>query len=277
MRERDSTPNDRDATSAEPNAGGPLASRRTILAVSGAALAGGIGLASTGALGQSGGMPARQFTVRIENVSDGDTLQTTAEGDAASQPVPLTPVVWAVHTRDEPIFSIGRQERDNGLEELAEDGRPQKLADHLAQQGTVVDSGVAAVPIGGDSPGPLTPGNAYEFSFEAEPGTPRLYLSFVTMFVPSNDLFYALGGPSGMRLFGQGNSPAAGNATGHVDLWDTGTEINEEPGVGANQPMRQRGAGVGLVERGTVAPIDHVNGYEYPATEDVLRVRITPN
>ena len=256
---------------------GPRLSRRTVLAGTGLALATGIGRASTGALGQSNGMESRQFTVQVENVSDGETLETTADGEQATQPVPLTPVVWAVHTRDEPIFSSGRPERRNGLEELAEDGNPQRLAQTLAERDTVVESGVAAVPVGGSDPGPLLPGHSYEFSFEAEAGNPQLYLSFVSMFVPSNDAFYAIGGSSGMRLFGQGNSPMAGDATGHVGLWDTGTEINEEPGVGENQPMRQRGAGVGLVERGTVVPMDHVNGYEYPATEDVLRVRITPN
>lgn len=264
-------------TAHDSNDGGSTRSRRAVLAGTGAVLAGGIGLASTSALGQQNDMDPRTFTVRVENVSDGETLMTTAEGDAADQPVPLTPVVWAVHTRDEPIFSAWEEERRNGLEELAEDGKPARLAETLAGRDTVVESGVAAVPVGGDDPGPLTPGHAYEFSFDAKPGSPQLYLSFVTMFIPSNDAFYAIGGPSGVRLFGQGNSPMAGNVTGHVDLWDTGTEINEEPGVGENQPQRQRGGGVGLTERGTVAPMDHVNGYEYPATEDVLEVRLTPN
>ena len=62
-----------------------------------------------------------------------------------------------------------------------------------------------------------------------------------------------------------------------MSLWDAGTEINEEPGVGENQPQRQRGAGVGLVERGTVAPIEDVNGYDYPKTEDVLKVMLVPD
>ncbi len=264
-------------TTKQPDTQGSTLSRRTVLAGTGAVLAGGIGLASTGALGQSNGMDARTFTVRVENVSDGNTLQTSADGNQASQPVPLTPVVWAVHTRDEPIFSNGQPERDNGLEELAEDGMPQRLAVSLGERDTVVESGVAAVPEGMDGAGPLTPGHAYEFSFEAESGAPQLYLSFVSMFIPSNDLFYAIGGSSGLRLFGQGQSPVAGVQTDHVGLWDTGTEINEEPGVGENQPMRQREGGVGLVERSTVAPIGAVNGYEYPDTEDVLSVRITPN
>lgn len=44
-----------------------------------------------------------------------------------------------------------------------------------------------------------------------------------------------------------------------------------------DQVQRQRGAGVGLVERGTVAPIETVNGYDYPAVGAVLTVTLTPN
>ena len=48
-------------------------------------------------------------------------------------------------------------------------------------------SGVFATPVGADGPGPIGPGGAYEFSFSAAPGSA---LSFVNMFVPSNDFFY---------------------------------------------------------------------------------------
>ncbi|MEF8843336.1 MAG: hypothetical protein V5A62_17210 [Haloarculaceae archaeon] len=60
-----------------------------------------------------------------------------------------------------------------------------------------------------------------------------------------------------------------------LSLGGAGTEVNEEPSVGGNQVQRQRGANVGLVERETVAPVAEVNGYDYPAAEDVLRVTIT--
>jgi len=95
------------------------------------------------------------------------------------------------------------------------------------------------------------------------------------MFVPSNDAFYALGGATGVPLTDMVH-PTQGDVTERVDLWDAGTEINEEPGVGENQPQRQRAAGVGLVERGTVATIEDVNGYDYPATEDVLQLLVQP-
>ncbi|MFC7044826.1 spondin domain-containing protein [Halobacteriaceae archaeon GCM10025711] len=247
------------------------------LVAGGAATAGLLAVGGTNVLGQQE-QSARTFTVRIENVSTGMTLMTTADGEASEQPVPLSPGAYAVHTRDEPIFSEGEPERDNGLEEIAEDGMPGKLAESLAGRDTVVDSGAFATPEGMDSPGPLLPGHAYEFSVTAASGNPRAYLSLVTMFIPSNDLFLTLGGAGGLPLFKQSNgmAPMAGNVTDHVSLWDAGTEVNEEPGTGPNQAQRQSGAGVGLVERGTVAPIEAVNGYDYPAVSDVVKVTLTP-
>ncbi|WP_255151878.1 spondin domain-containing protein [Halorarius halobius] len=250
-----------------------LRSRRAFLA-GGAAVTAALAVPTVGAL-TTRQQSDREFRVRIENVSDAETLETTADGEAADQPVPLSPGAWAVHTADEPVFSSGQPERDNGLEEIAEDGMPGKLAESLSARDTVVASGAFTTPVGADGPAPLLPGDAYEFTAPASAGKPTLYLSLVTMFVPSNDLFYALGGADGMALF-DGDAPRSGDVTDRVGLWDAGTELNEEPGVGENQVQRQRGAGVGLVERGTVAPISDVNGYAYPAVSDVVRVRVTP-
>ncbi|WP_276277747.1 spondin domain-containing protein [Haloarcula regularis] len=201
-------------------------SRRGFLLATGAVGLGAVGIGATAAQ-TDGANGTRTFRVRIENVSDGSALQTTDGG----KPVPLSPGVYAVHTRDEPIFSSGAHERDNGLEEIAEDGSPGRLADAIAQRDSVVSSGAFTTPVGGDGPAPLFPGEAYEFEVTGTRGRPTQYLSLVTMFVQSNDLFYALGGPTGMALF-DGNAPLAGNVTEHVSLWDAGTEINEEPGVG---------------------------------------------
>lgn len=246
-------------------------SRRTFVAGAGAVLLGGTG---TVAATMRNDTQALQYNVRLTNVSDGQTLQTTADGDAAQQPVPLSPVVYAVHEEDEPIFSSGEPERQNGLEEVAEDGAPGALVESLQERETVHDAGVQAVPAGADGPGPLLPNRSYDFDTERM-DTSDLSLSMVTMFVPSNDLFYALGGATGIPLTTDGE-PMQGDVTEYVDLWDAGTEINEEPGVGENQVQRQRAAGVGLVERGTVAPIEEINGYDYPATSDVLRVLVQP-
>ncbi|MFC7190816.1 spondin domain-containing protein [Halocatena marina] len=172
------------------------------------------------------------YPVRIENVSTAMTLETTAVADELKeQPVPLSPGAFAVHNGKAPIFTSDEPERDNGLEEVAEDGIPTRLAKWLAEQNGVSQSGAFTTPVGMDAPtpapAPLTPGSAYEFEFEAKSGD---RLSFVTMFVPSNDLFYS---PDeiGIDLFTRGE-PIDGDVTDRIGLWDAGTEINEEPGVG---------------------------------------------
>ena len=247
-------------------------SRRTFLA--GAAAAGGAlalgGLTGVGAAGAE----ATTFTVRIENVSGETDTTLDPSGDASGVPLVLSPGAFAAHTRGEPIFTDGEPERNNGLEEIAEDGDPTRLAESLSTDGLVTEAGAFTTPVGASGPGPLPPGMAYEFEVAAAP--PARYLSMVTMFVQSNDLFYALGGDGGLELF-DGMTPVSGDVTSHLGLWDAGTEINEEPGAGQNQAPRQSGAGVGLVERGTVAPIEDVNGYDYPAVEDVVSVTITPS
>ncbi len=243
-------------------------SRRTFLALAGAGVLGTAGLGSSAVFGQN---PPQSFTVRIENVSDGTTLTTNGMDDLAEQPVPLSPGVYAVHRKGEPIFTPGEPERNNGLEEIAEDGTPERLAMSLTDCDPVMSSGAFTTPVGSDMPAPIGPGGAYEFAVETDQR--NAYLSLVTMFVPSNDLFYSLGGAGGIRLF-DGNDPVSGDVTDSVSLWDAGTEINEEPGTGENQVQRQSGSGVGLVERGAVAPITDVNGYDYPAVSDVVRVTI---
>jgi hypothetical protein len=214
------------------------------------------------------------LTVRIENVSSPKTLETSLDGEAGCQPVPLSPGAYAVHTAEEPVFTADSPERDNGLEEIAEDGSPGRLAAALGNRDTVTDSGAFTTPVGADAPAPLLPGDAYEFTVQASPDRPTAYLSLVTMFIPSNDLYYALGGADGMSLF-DGDDPITGDVSDRVGLWDAGTEVNEEPGAGPNQAPRQRAAGVGLVERGTVAPIAEINGYDYPSPKDVIAVSIS--
>ena len=123
-----------------------------------------------------------------------------------------------------------------------------------------------------DETGPIGPGQHYEFVFEAEPDE---RLTFATMFVPSNDLFFA---PveGGISLFENGE-PISADVTNQVELWDAGTEENEEPGVGENQVQRQSGPDTGPDEGAPVRSIGEVDdGFTYPAVEDVIRVTVTP-
>ena len=60
------------------------------------------------------------------------------------------------------------------------------------------------------------------------------------MYVQSNDLFLSPG-DTGIALFADDGLPISGDITAQIGLWDAGTEVNEEPGVGANQAPRQAG------------------------------------
>jgi hypothetical protein len=92
------------------------------------------------------------------------------------------------------------------------------------------------------------------------------------MFIQSNDLFYAPADPAGIPLF-EGGAPVEGDMTSMLALWDAGTEVNEQPGVGPNQAPRQDGADTGTPE-GVVRPVD--DGYDYPATGEVIEVTVSP-
>ena len=125
-------------------------------------------------------------------------------------------------------------------------------------------SGVFNTPVGAGAPGPVLPGQAYEFTFGAAPGHK---LSFATMMVQSNDLFYAPDG-GGIELY-NGTTPVTGNVTAQLALWDAGTELNEEPGLGANQAPRQGGADTGAVDPDNTVRLVN-DGYTYPAVASVI-------
>ncbi len=179
----------------------------------------------------------------------------------------LAPGVYVVHTNNDPLFTSGSADRGEGLENLAEDGDPSLLAAAVQTAAGVKSSGVFTTPVGAAGPGPLTPGNSYSFSFDAEEGD---YLSLATMFVQSNDLFYAPDG-KGIALF-EGGSAVSGDITSQIMLWDAGTEVNEKPGFGLNQPPRQSGANSGAAENGAVRPVD--DSFTYPSVNQVIRVTI---
>jgi hypothetical protein len=135
---------------------------------------------------------------------------------------------------------------------------------------SVLRSGVVATPLGDAKAGPITPGKAYEFTVAASPGQ-RLTLAF--MFGQSNDLFYAPG-PNAIALFDAKGQPRTADVTRQLQLWDTGTEVNEAPGLGHNQAPRQPAPNTGAAEH---RPIQLVHdGFTYPATTAVVKVTVRP-
>lgn len=227
-----------------------------------ALVAAGIALAQ----GASAQEPAR-FTVRVENRSRGEALELS---NGKTAPFVSAPALWVVHTTStNPIFEAGKPDAGLGLEQLAETGNPSRLAGALKSRPGIVQVGADASPLGAKADGPLTPGQAYEFEITARPGEA---LSVAWMFGQSNDLFYAPG-PDAIALFDAKGNPRTLDITSQLALWDAGTEVNEEPGLGATQAPRQPAPNTGPAERGTVRLVS--DRFTYPKTTDVLRVTIT--
>lgn len=203
---------------------------------------------------------AQSFMVTIENITSEGTFVT-----------PFAPGLWAVQKKNStPIFMDGSPDFGEGLENLAEDGMPGILNASLANDPKVRSRGMFNTPNGQTSPAPIFPGDSYSFQITAKPND---YLNFATMFIQSNDLFV---GPEdgGISLFDSSGNAMSGDVTGYLSIWDAGTEVNEEPGVGPNQAPRQSGPNTGIDEHGVVHEVN--DGYDYPAVSDMLKVTIHP-
>ena len=182
---------------------------------------------------------------------------------------PIAPGVFAVHASPSVLFMGGSVDAGVGLEALAEDGDPSGLATAVASGTGVSSSGAFNTPVGAAGPAPAFPGESYSFEVTGMPGD---RLSFATMFVQSNDLFYAPA-DAGLDLF-PGGTALNGDVTGMILLWDAGTEVNEQPGIGLYQAPRQAGPDSGMDESGTVRQVN--DGYAYPDVSDVIRVTVRP-
>ena len=93
------------------------------------------------------------------------------------------------------------------------------------------------------------------------------------MFGQSNDLFYAPGA-KGIALFDAKGKPLSTDITSQLQLWDAGTEVNEEPGLGPNQAPRQAAPNTGPSEKGKVMLVK--DGFHYPSVNEVIRVSVMP-
>lgn len=123
--------------------------------------------------------------------------------------------------------------------------------------------GVFNTPAGASGPGPALPGSAYSWTFDADAADS---VSFATMFVQSNDWFFAPD-ENGIPL------AQTGDVTAYVKLWDAGTEGDETPGEGANQAPRQTGPDTGPVDPNT--HVRQVLSAALPAVDELIQVTLT--
>src|SRR5882672_3286059 len=162
---------------------------------------------------------ATKFTVRVENISTANA-QTASDGTKWS--FALSPGLWVLNDKKFPLFAEGKP-ASKGLESQAEDGNPSGLAGGLVMSHHASSlHGVFNTPLGTMVPGPIRPGESYEFSFTANSG---MKLSMTLMNGQSNDEFYAPD-ENGIALFDTKGTPITGDLTSKLILWDAGTEVN---------------------------------------------------
>ena len=212
---------------------------------------------------------ATKFTVRIENITKPDAFTAST---AVKWSLAFSPGAAVVHTDKSPIFTAGKKDRGQGLEAQSEDGDPDMLARTLEGAKGIKSVAVFNTPVGAKAPGPITPGEAYEFTITGMPGD---RLSITTMMGQSNDWFYAPN-ESGIALFKNGK-PISGDITSQIILWDAGTEVNQEPGIGPDQGPRQKGPNAGEAENGLVRNAKDLKyGPAFSKVASVMRVTIKP-
>ena len=192
------------------------------------------------------------FVAVIKGVTADDTLKLP---DGKVSKAPIAPGVYAVIRNDFALFEPGKPAGKSGLEGLAEDGNAEALIGALKGLKGVRDAGM------------FIPGQS--FKVIAEPGD---RLAFASMFVQSNDKFYAVG-PNGIALFDSMSAPISGDWTKSIELWDAGTEKDEAPGLGSNQAPRQPALDTGPAEDGFV----HIasDGFRYPPVDEVIQLTLS--
>jgi hypothetical protein len=88
----------------------------------------------------------------------------------------------------------------------------------------------------------------------------------------SNDWFYAPA-ESGIELFKDGKA-ISGDISSQMILWDAGTEVDQEAGIGSDQGPRQKAPNTGKAENGMVKKV--ADGKSYADAPTVMRVTIKP-
>lgn len=204
-------------------------------------------------------MGPQPVVVQITNISD--TAMITSG---------FSPGAWALHVEPDPFFTAGQPAPDNGLEQLAEDGIPDGLADGARSalaHGVFAAEGVAGANY---ENGPLHPGESWTVTLEVDPATaPRLSLAM--MLGESNDLFLASEGVGIALVDDAGALRQGADVSDMIHVWDAGTEVNQPIGEGADQAPRQPVRGAGMHED---LPVQRAR--DLPAGSALVQVILNP-
>lgn len=210
------------------------------------------------------------LVITLTNITSPGDLQDAGGG---AHDIMLAPGIWALHGDGATLFDAN-QAASTALEALAEEGTNTPMLEALSARNDIDASGGFAMIANNDTydANPIAPGDVVSFQITATPGQ---RLALATMYAQSNDIFLALP-PEGLALFDADGQPLVGDHSAQVTLWDSGTELNEEPGTGPNQAPRQAQAGQGDPEDGLVTTFTGTDaqGFSYPAPAAMLRLDI---
>jgi hypothetical protein len=217
-----------------------------------------------------------RMRVYVRNVST-TTSAVTSTGDPL--PVVFSPGVYLVHSDSTPLFEPGTAATP-GIEHLAEEGVVSDVLTEIESRTDVTAGfyGADQLNVSYDD-APIEPGMSADFVFDAKPGD---HLELGMMWAQSNDVFVATH-PGGIALF-DGTTPQTGRVEAELSLWDAGTEVNQDPGLGADQAPREAQPGDGQVEGDVIAELSDdadaqggyvdVQGFSYPSLIGMLEVEI---
>jgi len=172
----------------------------------------------------------------VENAGTFSVTVTNVSTSSGAIMTPIAPVFFATHDGSLRFFEPGMPS-SAGLQVLAEDGSPADLVAQHNGNAAVGMHGAVAIIDGGVNPGAALGGES--FTFDVTPDAAHPMLTFAAMAVASNDAFLAPH-DGGIMLLENGNPRAVADIESDIErllaLWDAGSESNEVPGRGANQP-----------------------------------------
>ncbi len=186
-------------------------------------------------------LPASAATLRITVTN---TQAAPSEGSAGFA---LTPVYTALHNGNFDSVTAGSAV-SAGVETLAELGNPSLLPAERTADG--VSPGSVATTISNGRP--LFGGESATVEIDVDDFENQRYFSFLSMVVPSNDLFIANADPLAYNLFNDDGTfvgPQTINVSG-VNVWDAGTEANDASITGGAAFVAGSDATAGVVTDG---------------------------
>ncbi|NET82538.1 MAG: PEP-CTERM sorting domain-containing protein [Moorea sp. SIO1F2] len=215
-------------------------------------------------------------TVTIASTANAVTLKVTVENLTPENGAVVTPVWFGFHDGSFDSFNIG-ESASSGIEALAEDAitgleatvpglvefaielgldtndvppQSSRIAGLFADSAAGQNGGVQGIVI--DNPAGLFPGDVVSTKIKLDEDlASNSFFSYGAMYFPSNDAFIANDNP--IAIFdGDGKFTGADFIVLGDQVWDAGTEVNDESPL--NVPFTFAEVGNGIDENGVVLP-----------------------